>query len=225
METEAELELELELEEDEEEDENEESEPTREVEMEENGGENESEKLDNVGLHALRVRTSGVELPSLTVKEKKELASYAHSLGKKLKSQLVGKSGVTANVATSFVETLEANELLKVFLCFFMVSELLLLRYNCSMKFLVEMLSPIWKLRKCLLFIVLTSTFPLIGNRFEGKPYVLNLIWVALSCRFRSNTASARLLGRHGKMDAYSASLLRIRLMFLLIFHHLWSLQ
>lgn len=163
METEAELELELEEdEEDEDEYENEESEPTREVEMEDNGGENESEKLDNVGLHALRVRTSGVELPSLTVKEKKELASYAHSLGKKLKSQLVGKSGVTANVATSFVETLEANELLKVFLCFFMgFSELFLLRYNCSMKFLREMLSPIWKLRKCLLFIVLTSTFPL----------------------------------------------------------------
>lgn len=116
MSVEAEAELELELEEDEDEDEyeNEESEPTREVEMEENGGEKESEKLDNVGLHALRVRTSGVELPSLTVKEKKELASYAHSLGKKLKSQLVGKSGVTANVATSFVETLEANELLKI---------------------------------------------------------------------------------------------------------------
>lgn len=53
-------------------------------------------------------------LPGLSVKEKKELASYAHSLGKKLKSQLVGKSGVTANVATSFIETLEANELLKV---------------------------------------------------------------------------------------------------------------
>ena len=53
-------------------------------------------------------------LPTLTVKEKKELASYAHSLGKKLKSQLVGKSGVTVNVASSFIETLEANELLKV---------------------------------------------------------------------------------------------------------------
>lgn len=52
--------------------------------------------------------------PSLTVKEKKELSSYAHSLGKKLKSQLVGKSGVTASVASSFVETLESNELLKV---------------------------------------------------------------------------------------------------------------
>ncbi|GAV62374.1 CRS1_YhbY domain-containing protein [Cephalotus follicularis] len=53
-------------------------------------------------------------LPTLTVKEKKELSSYAHGLGKKLKTQLVGKSGVTENVATSFVETLEANELLKI---------------------------------------------------------------------------------------------------------------
>ncbi|PQM35226.1 uncharacterized protein Pyn_22687 [Prunus yedoensis var. nudiflora] len=35
-------------------------------------------------------------------------------LGKKLKSQLVGKSGVTASVAASFVENLESNELLKV---------------------------------------------------------------------------------------------------------------
>ncbi|OWM83892.1 lysine-specific demethylase RSBN1L-like [Punica granatum] len=51
---------------------------------------------------------------NLSVKEKKELASYAHSLGKKLKCQLVGKSGVTENVAASFVETLEANELLKI---------------------------------------------------------------------------------------------------------------
>lgn len=58
-----------------------------------------------------------LELPSLSVKEKKELASYAHSLGKKLKSQLVGKSGVTANVASSFIETLESNELLKVPIC------------------------------------------------------------------------------------------------------------
>lgn len=54
------------------------------------------------------------KLPSLSVKEKKELASYAHSLGKKLKSQQVGKSGVTDSVATALVETLEANELLKV---------------------------------------------------------------------------------------------------------------
>ncbi|KAK9129731.1 hypothetical protein Sjap_010218 [Stephania japonica] len=51
---------------------------------------------------------------SLSVKEKKELASYAHSLGKKLKSQQVGKSGVTASVAASFVENLESNELLKL---------------------------------------------------------------------------------------------------------------
>lgn len=53
-------------------------------------------------------------VPILTVKEKKELASYAHSLGKKLKYQQVGKSGVTPAVAASFVQTLEANELLKV---------------------------------------------------------------------------------------------------------------
>ncbi|KAF8406495.1 hypothetical protein HHK36_008584 [Tetracentron sinense] len=53
------------------------------------------------------------KLPSLTVKEKKELSAYAHSLGKKLKSQQVGKSGVTSSVAASFLETLEANELLK----------------------------------------------------------------------------------------------------------------
>ncbi|XP_057966134.1 uncharacterized protein LOC131156452 isoform X1 [Malania oleifera] len=51
--------------------------------------------------------------PSLTVKEKKEVASYAHGLGKKLKTQQVGKSGVTASVVSSFIETLEANELLK----------------------------------------------------------------------------------------------------------------
>ncbi|CAK9315925.1 unnamed protein product [Citrullus colocynthis] len=54
------------------------------------------------------------DIPGLTIKEKKELASYAHSLGKKLKSQLVGKSGVTPGLATSFIETLEANELLKI---------------------------------------------------------------------------------------------------------------
>ncbi|KAK4284778.1 hypothetical protein QN277_001561 [Acacia crassicarpa] len=61
-----------------------------------------------------RNREERLKLPSLTVKERKELASYAHSLGKKLKSQLVGKSGVTPNVATSFIETLESNELLKI---------------------------------------------------------------------------------------------------------------
>lgn len=54
------------------------------------------------------------KLPNLTVKEKKELASYAHSLGKKLKSQQVGKSGVTDTVVMALEETLEANELLKV---------------------------------------------------------------------------------------------------------------
>ncbi|XP_050365866.1 uncharacterized protein LOC126784446 [Argentina anserina] len=61
-----------------------------------------------------RTRVDPVDLPTLTVREKKELASYANSLGRKLKSQLVGKSGVTPNVAASFVENLESNELLKV---------------------------------------------------------------------------------------------------------------
>lgn len=51
---------------------------------------------------------------NLTIKEKKEIASYAHSLGKKLKCQQVGKQGVTASVASAFVENLESNELLKV---------------------------------------------------------------------------------------------------------------
>ncbi|KAJ6310741.1 hypothetical protein OIU76_015455 [Salix suchowensis] len=60
------------------------------------------------------LKRNGIKAPTLTVKEKKELASYAHGLGKKLKSQLIGKSGFTDNVATSFIETLEANELLKI---------------------------------------------------------------------------------------------------------------
>ncbi|KAK8658489.1 hypothetical protein V6N13_036694 [Hibiscus sabdariffa] len=59
-------------------------------------------------------QVKNVNLPNLTVKEKKELASYAHGLGTKLKCQLVGKSGVTDNVISSFLETLEANELLKI---------------------------------------------------------------------------------------------------------------
>ncbi|KAI3989140.1 hypothetical protein MKX01_033176 [Papaver californicum] len=55
-----------------------------------------------------------LEVPALTMKEKKELASYAHSLGKKLKSQQVGKSGVTSSQAAAFIENLESNELLKL---------------------------------------------------------------------------------------------------------------
>lgn len=54
------------------------------------------------------------KLKGMSVKEKKELGSYANSLGKKLKSQQVGKSGVTDSVAVALVETLEANELLKL---------------------------------------------------------------------------------------------------------------
>jgi hypothetical protein len=52
--------------------------------------------------------------PKLSVKERKELASYAHGLGKKLKSQQVGKSGVTPNLVSAFSDNLESNELLKV---------------------------------------------------------------------------------------------------------------
>ncbi|XVE67039.1 hypothetical protein DITRI_Ditri08aG0128400 [Diplodiscus trichospermus] len=70
--------------------------------------------LVNLGSDAGNSEVKKVKLPNLTVKEKKELASYAHSLGKKLKCQLVGKSGVTDNVVSSFLETLEANELLKI---------------------------------------------------------------------------------------------------------------
>ncbi|GMH02786.1 hypothetical protein Nepgr_004625 [Nepenthes gracilis] len=63
---------------------------------------------------ATRVSFPERSMPNLTVKEKKELASYAHSLGDKLKSQQVGKSGVTDNVVIALIETLEANELLKL---------------------------------------------------------------------------------------------------------------
>ncbi|CAA0807663.1 RNA-binding CRS1 / YhbY (CRM) domain protein [Striga hermonthica] len=62
----------------------------------------------------LKIVVNETPPPSLTVKEKKDLASYAHSLGKKLKSQQVGKSGVTDTVVTALVDTLEANELLKL---------------------------------------------------------------------------------------------------------------
>ncbi|KAL6642834.1 hypothetical protein ACP70R_021015 [Stipagrostis hirtigluma subsp. patula] len=50
--------------------------------------------------------------PKLSVKERKELASYAHGLGKKLKSQQVGKAGVTPNLVSAFNDNLESNELL-----------------------------------------------------------------------------------------------------------------
>ncbi|KAG8084161.1 hypothetical protein GUJ93_ZPchr0010g11022 [Zizania palustris] len=52
--------------------------------------------------------------PKLSVKERKELASYAHGLGKRLKSQQVGKGGVTPSVISAFNDNLESNELLKV---------------------------------------------------------------------------------------------------------------
>lgn len=53
-------------------------------------------------------------IPELTVKEKKELSAYAHSLGKKLKCHQVGKSGVTSSVEVSISDALEANELIKL---------------------------------------------------------------------------------------------------------------
>ncbi|KAJ8763546.1 hypothetical protein K2173_002429 [Erythroxylum novogranatense] len=87
------------------------------VNVEDTDTEVESETLeleDNGGTFKEGAKKDGVKLPTLTVKEKKELASYAHGLGKKLKCQLVGKSGVTENVVSSFLETLEANELLKI---------------------------------------------------------------------------------------------------------------
>ncbi|KAH7517755.1 hypothetical protein FEM48_Zijuj09G0097900 [Ziziphus jujuba var. spinosa] len=106
---------ELELEnKDHEEDEEEKEEEEDELEIEVKSENLDSVEDSHMSLDSLRPNGNGVKLPNLTVKEKKELASYAHSLGKKLKCQLVGKSGVTANVATSFIETLEANELLKI---------------------------------------------------------------------------------------------------------------
>lgn len=85
-----------------------------ELETESGGFEDAQVDSTSSPLERKREERLKLEVPSLTVKERKELASYAHSLGKKLKTQLVGKSGVTPNVATSFIETLEANELLKV---------------------------------------------------------------------------------------------------------------
>lgn len=85
------------------------------------------------------------KLKDMSVKEKKELGSYANSLGKKLKSQQVGKSGVTDSVATALIETLEANELLKVF-CF------------SSFKIGDKVHTPC-SLNKYLVFLVLISKF------------------------------------------------------------------
>ncbi|KAL1190253.1 hypothetical protein V5N11_016642 [Cardamine amara subsp. amara] len=70
-----------------------------------------TDKEDRIEKMKKKARGSALKL---SIKEKKELASYAHSLGDKLKCQLVGKSGVTDSVVFSFLETLEKNELLKV---------------------------------------------------------------------------------------------------------------
>ncbi|KAL2649908.1 hypothetical protein R1flu_018036 [Riccia fluitans] len=59
-----------------------------------------------------RVEKNGFQL--LGNKEKKELRAYAHSLGKDLNVQQVGKLGITPNVITSISDALEANEIIKV---------------------------------------------------------------------------------------------------------------
>jgi RNA-binding protein len=51
----------------------------------------------------------GLPRPKLTVKERKELASYAHGLGKKLKLQQVGKFGVTPSLVSAFTNNLESK--------------------------------------------------------------------------------------------------------------------
>lgn len=76
-------------------------------------GSEDSEEGKEEKIEKMKKKARGSAL-KLTIKEKKELASYAHSLGDKLKCQLVGKSGVTDSVVFSFLETLEKNELLKV---------------------------------------------------------------------------------------------------------------
>lgn len=95
-------------------------------EIEESEAEHEYEMAETVGSEESKSFDSGrrLKLPTLTVKEKKELASYAHSLGKKLTCQIVGKSGVTENVVSSFIENLESNELLKVALCYYFLFSL-----------------------------------------------------------------------------------------------------
>lgn len=103
-------------------------------EIEESEAEHEYEMAETVGSEESKSFDSGrrLKLPTLTVKEKKELASYAHSLGKKLTCQIVGKSGVTENVVSSFIENLESNELLKVALCYYFLFSLCfcLWKYN-----------------------------------------------------------------------------------------------
>ncbi|XP_033129859.1 bromo and FHA domain-containing protein DDB_G0267958 [Brassica rapa] len=99
-----------ESEEDEEEEEEEEEDDELDIGMVSVRG---SEEGKEEKIEKMKQKARGSAL-KLTIKEKKELASYAHSLGDKLKCQLVGKSGVTDSVVFSFLETLEKNELLKV---------------------------------------------------------------------------------------------------------------
>ncbi|BFI23554.1 RNA-binding protein [Marchantia polymorpha subsp. ruderalis] len=59
-----------------------------------------------------RVGKKGFQL--LGNKEKKELRAFAHSLGKDINVQQVGKLGITPTVITSISDALEANEIIKV---------------------------------------------------------------------------------------------------------------
>ncbi|XP_006661951.1 uncharacterized protein LOC102700651 [Oryza brachyantha] len=82
------------------------------------GVEEQEEEVQQEGTAEVEARPSFVlprlPRPKLSVKERKELASYAHGLGKRLKSQQVGKGGVTPSVVSAFNDNLESNELLKL---------------------------------------------------------------------------------------------------------------
>ncbi|KAH7283680.1 hypothetical protein KP509_34G019200 [Ceratopteris richardii] len=54
------------------------------------------------------------KFPALSPKEKKELRAYAHSLGKKIVTQQIGKAGVTESLAKAISDALEAKEILKL---------------------------------------------------------------------------------------------------------------
>lgn len=84
-------------------------------EEEENNEEfNEESKVVVSSGEQKQVTNPARRIPELTVKEKKQLSAYAHSLGKKLKCHQVGKSGVTSSVEVSVSDALEANELIKL---------------------------------------------------------------------------------------------------------------
>ncbi|KAJ0260538.1 RNA-binding CRS1 / YhbY [Hirschfeldia incana] len=93
--------------------------PSHSVEKDENDlckeedKEGEMVSMRERGRRSEEVMTESSRIKLLSAKERKKIASYAHSLGDKLKCQLVGKSGVTDSVVFSVLETLAKNELLK----------------------------------------------------------------------------------------------------------------